>query len=45
MIIGGHHSAPFQFVGRIHARLRTLLLPRELLNKAGTTVRVRIGAP
>ena len=37
MIIGGHHSAPFQFVGRIHARLRTLLLPRELLNKAGTS--------
>ena len=45
MFIGGRNSALFQFVGLIHARLRTMLLPRELLNKAGTTVRVRIGAP
>jgi putative hemolysin len=45
MHISGRNSAPFQIAGLLHPRLRTLLLPRELLNKAGTTVQVRIGAP
>lgn len=45
MYIDGRNSTFFQLVGLIHPRLRTLLLPRELLNKAGSNVRVRIGAP
>jgi putative hemolysin len=45
MHISGRNSASFQIAGLLHARLRTLLLPRELLNKSGTTVQVRIGAP
>jgi putative hemolysin len=43
--IGGHNSVPFQLAGMVHARLRTLRLAHELLNKRGATVRVRIGAP
>jgi putative hemolysin len=45
MHISGRNSVAFQVAGLLHPRLRTLLLPRELLNKAGTTVQVRIGAP
>ena len=45
MYIEGRNSALFQLLGLVHARLRTLLLPREALNKSGITVPVRIGAP
>ncbi len=45
MFIGGRNSALFQLVGLVHPKLRTLLLPRELLNKSGTSVGVRIGMP
>src|SRR5262249_17933170 len=31
--------------GILHPRLRTLLLPQELANKAGTQLRVRVGEP
>ncbi len=41
----GVNSAAFQLVGLIHPRLRTALLPRELLNKKGHTIRVAIGGP
>jgi putative hemolysin len=41
----GRNSALFQILGLVHPLLRTLLLPRETLNKTGTNVQVRIGAP
>lgn len=33
----------FQLAGMIHPRLRTALLPRELINKRNTTIEVRVG--
>lgn len=41
----GGNSRLFHFLGRIHPRLRTVRLPREMLNKRGLNVRVRIGHP
>ncbi len=41
----GANSVLFQVVGLIHPRLRTLMLPRELLKKRSQTVTVRIGRP
>jgi len=45
MHIEGRNSTLFQLAGLVHSWLRTLLLPRELLNKQGRVVQVRIGAP
>lgn len=45
VFIEGRNSAFFHLCGLIHPRLRTLLLPRQLLNRRGTTVRVHIGEP
>lgn len=39
----GSNSRLFQHLGLIHPRLRTAMLPRELLNKQGTSLEVRIG--
>lgn len=39
----GRNSNWFQVLGLVHPRVRTLLLPRELLNKRGARVRLRIG--
>jgi putative hemolysin len=41
----GANSSLFQVAGLIHKRLRTILLPRELLKRCNTTIRVRIGNP
>lgn len=41
----GHNSLQFQLAGLMHPRLRTALLPRELLNKTRIHVPVRIGQP
>ncbi|HML16928.1 MAG TPA: GNAT family N-acyltransferase [Bryobacteraceae bacterium] len=41
----GANGAGFQIAGLIHPGLRTALLPRELLNKRGRTIRVSIGRP
>jgi len=41
----GTNSPAFHLAGLVHERLRTLLLPHELLNKAGSTVRLSIGRP
>jgi putative hemolysin len=41
----GANGAGFQFAGLLHPKFRTALLPRELLNKKGTTIRVCIGGP
>lgn len=40
----GRNRALFQLAGLIHPRLRTMMLPRELLNKRGSSLRVRVGA-
>jgi putative hemolysin len=45
MHLSGRNSARFQLLGLLHPLLRTVLLPRELLNKRGTTVRLRVGLP
>jgi putative hemolysin len=41
----GTNSPAFHLAGLVHERLRTLLLPHELLKKANSTVRVSIGSP
>lgn len=41
----GRNSVRFQLAGLIHPVLRTVLLPRELLNKSNRLVPVRIGRP
>ena len=43
--IPGGNSALFQIAGLLHPRLRTALLPRELLNKARARVRFHVGEP
>jgi len=45
VLFDGRNSALFQVLGLIHPRLRTALLPRELLNKQGGTLHVRVGRP
>lgn len=39
----GANGALFQLAGLVHPRLRTALLPRELLRRQATTLAVRIG--
>ncbi|MBO4558063.1 MAG: lysophospholipid acyltransferase family protein [Bacteroidales bacterium] len=41
----GENSAPFHILGRIHPRFRTARLAREIINKNGKTIEVRIGKP
>ena len=41
----GTNSRIFHILGKIHPRLRTIMLSREMLNKQGTKVNVRIGQP
>lgn len=41
----GQNSRLFQLAGLLHPRLRTALLPRELLRRRGQTARVAIGTP
>ena len=41
----GRNSLPFHMLGLIHPRLRTVMLPRELLNKQNRTFPIYIGNP
>lgn len=41
----GENSLAFQMAGFIHPRLRTAMLPRQLLNKRGRVVELVIGTP
>ncbi|MEW6664928.1 MAG: GNAT family N-acyltransferase [Thermodesulfobacteriota bacterium] len=41
----GANSNLFQVAGLLHPRLRTLMLPRELLGRRSSQVRLRIGSP
>jgi putative hemolysin len=43
--VAGANSALFQLAGVAHPGLRTALLGRELLNKRGRSVEVRLGSP
>ncbi len=43
--VAGSNSIPFHLLGLIHPRLRTLMLPHELMNKARQRISVRIGRP
>ena len=43
--VGGYNSRLFYVLALIHPRLRTLLLPRELANKQGRTLRLAVGKP
>ncbi|MBF0349704.1 MAG: lysophospholipid acyltransferase family protein [SAR324 cluster bacterium] len=45
VFFSGKNSLLFQVLGKIHPWLRTMLLPRELLNKAGKTLPVFAGHP
>lgn len=45
VFFAGRNSVLFQLAGLAHRNLKTLLLPRELLNKQNTKVHVRIGKP
>lgn len=41
----GGNSRMFHLLGRIHPMLRTVRLVREMINKKGSTIKVRIGKP
>jgi len=43
--ITGSNGLLFQMAGFVHPRLRTALLPRELLNKQNKEIEIRIGRP
>jgi len=43
--IHGRNSWVFQLAGLIHPILRTVLLPRQLLNKRNKTIAIQIGKP
>lgn len=44
VFFGGHNGPLFQIAGMIHPLLRTALLPRELLNKSGKELPVKVGS-
>ena len=41
----GRNSAAFQLAGLVHPRLRTVMLPNELIRRRGRRIRARIGRP
>ncbi|HVZ39596.1 MAG TPA: lysophospholipid acyltransferase family protein [Candidatus Kapabacteria bacterium] len=43
--VHGHNRLGFQIAGMVHPRLRTALLPRQLVNKQGMRLRMEIGTP
>lgn len=43
VFIEGRNSTLFQMMGLIHPRLRTVMIPREMYRKKGTTLRLRVG--
>jgi len=45
VFFSGRNSTLFQVLGLVHPVLRTLLLPRQLVNKQGKVLDVRIGRP
>lgn len=45
LYVHGSNGAGFQLAGLLHPALRTALLPREVTNKRGTCLDLRLGAP
>lgn len=45
VFVEGRNSALFQMMGLLHPRLRTAMLPREMVHKRGSRLRFRIGTP
>ncbi len=45
ILFDGRNTRVFQLAGLLHPRLRTVLLPRQLLNQRGRSVRVEVGHP
>ncbi len=45
LYFSGRNSTFFQIMGLIHPRLRTILLPREFLNKRNRKISIRVGNP
>ena len=43
--VHGRNSKVFYMAGLIHRRLRTVMLPRELTNKSGHSVKLTVGEP
>ncbi len=41
----GRNTILFNLLGLIHARMRTILLPREMLKKSGSAIRLTVGRP
>lgn len=45
VFFGGNNGALFNMAGLVHPRLRTLLLPKQLVNKTNRSVTIEIGQP
>ncbi|MBT8338546.1 MAG: lysophospholipid acyltransferase family protein [Desulfatitalea sp.] len=45
IFLRGRNSTLFHAAGMVHPRLRTVLLPREMLKKKGKCIRLKIGNP
>jgi len=45
MFISGHNGPLFHVIGLLHPRLRTAMLPHELLNKKNMRIKLQIGQP
>ncbi|HEX4794905.1 MAG TPA: GNAT family N-acyltransferase [Humisphaera sp.] len=45
IFFGGQNSPLFQIGGLLHPRMRTVMLPREVLNKRGSVIEARVGSP
>ena len=45
MFVKGSNTKLFNLAGMIHPRLRTMLLPRQLINKYNKKIKIHIGSP
>ncbi len=45
MFVNGSNTKLFNLAGMIHSRLRTVLLPRQLINKYNKKIKIEIGSP
>ena len=45
MFVKGSNTKLFNLAGMIHPRLRTVLLPRQLINKYNKKIKIQIGSP
>lgn len=44
VFVGGKNKFIFYFSGHIHKRIRTMLLPRAMVNKSGEVIPLRVGS-